>query len=199
MKEVRVKGKKVEKKKERVFIGLIIAFIMISSVLGYFGSQSNAVTVLYNKVKFTGASNGMYTATINKHNFRFNFLPQQLVNMSFNSSVLAPLRQTRLIYITADFKSPLIQSISESEYLFGQNLMQMGIYAIGGYTTNTTTGLPRITCGNATVITPVMIFEYANRSSVRLENQCIHVAAGNRFDFLALKDRIIFSLLGILR
>ncbi len=199
MKKVRAKGKKDENRNQKIIIGLIIAFIMVSSVLGYYGAQSKEQAYTYKGIKFTAQKNGLLLAKISNHDFYFNYLPQSLVNMSFNSSVLDPLKATKLIYTTSDIKSPLIQSLSEAEYLLTQELMQLSIYSIGGYTTNTTTGRGRITCDNATAITPVIMFEYANKTSAYLEGQCLHIAGNSRLDLLALKDRMLYGLLGILR
>ena len=58
---------------------------------------------------------------------------------------------------------------------------------------------PKIDCGNATAFVPVVVFEKGNESSVELENFCVTVKAPSRYELLQLKDRMIYSLLGILK
>ncbi|MBW2987939.1 hypothetical protein DRJ48_01585 [Candidatus Woesearchaeota archaeon] len=199
MKRVRSIKKKESKRPQQLIIAGITIFIMLSSVLGYLGSRvGGGGSIKYKNFRFRVLENGMYATTIANKQFRFNFLPQALSNMSFDPSILAPIKQTRLLYTTSEFDSPIKESMSETEYLLGEGLYAMGKYTIPGYTTNTTTQRPVITCENATAFVPVIMLKYSNETKAWLEGNCLIIQANTRVDFLAYKDRILYGLLGVL-
>jgi hypothetical protein len=197
MKKVRYQKKENQKKKQNLILGGIIIFIMVSSALGYFGSQGTAQRFEYKGLRFELLDSGMLKARLQDREFQFNYLPQSLENMSFNSSALSPLLQTRLVYTTSASDSPMKAAIAEADYLLQRELFTLGLYVVEGFTDNTTSR-PVISCLNASAFVPVILFEASENTEVSLEDSCIIVRASSRLDFLALKDRMLYTLLGIL-
>ena len=97
MKKIRDKAAQKEKHKEKLILGGIIIFLMVSSVMGYFGSKGGGANYRYGDYKFKKATDGYYVTKYNGVLFRFNFLPQALVNMSVNEKGLELLKGKQLL------------------------------------------------------------------------------------------------------
>lgn len=67
-----------------------------------------------------------------------------------------------------------------------------------GFTTNNTFDMPIITCEDATPVVPIIYFKQSNQTKVSLEENCIIVEARNNIDILRIKDRLLYSMLGII-
>ena len=196
MKKIRHAPKEDSKRKEKLVLGVIIAFIMVSSILGYFGSQGSR-TVRYNGHKFRILDNGMYSTQVDGQTIGFNFLPQHLGNMSYMDAAVAELSGKRMAVTTSDPQSKMARTIAEAEYLLVDSLFRLKIYPQPSYLTNGT-DRPVASCLNATEFVPVILIEQSNETTVEVVDHCVVMKAGNRLDFLAFKDRLIYGLLGIL-
>jgi hypothetical protein len=197
MKKIKESGAKQKSSKEKTLIGVIIGLLMVFSVLGYFGSQNGSSVFRYNGLKFTQMSSGMLALKFQGASFRFNFLPNQL-NTTPGAEAVPILKGKNMIYSTSDPVSPASESIAEAEFLFDEALANAKIYPVPGFIAPTQSQRKVITCLNATETVPVVFFEQRNESAVKLFGNCVKITAPTRLDFLAIKDRIIFGILGIL-
>jgi hypothetical protein len=73
-----------------------------------------------------------------------------------------------------------------------------GIYSMPGVAEESDEySQPLVDCGNATAILPVISIVEANETNAWLDNDCI-VLEANEYTTIALKDRIMYAMLGII-
>ncbi len=199
MKKIRYKTKADEKKKQKLIYGLLIAFIMVTSVLGYFGSRGNS-SYRYNNIKFTRLPNTqLFVTKIKGMEFRFHYLPQWVDNLTIPQEIIAKIRDSQVMYTTYDYNSSFATVDAEVEFYLTEALSEISKYVLPGFITRTNTKRPLITCANATASVPVIYLGKSNITELRLNNSCITFKAPTRAEFLAYKDRLLYGVLGIIQ
>ncbi|MBI2124310.1 hypothetical protein HYT92_00820 [Candidatus Pacearchaeota archaeon] len=190
---------KENKGKKRWGLMLFIVLIMIGtsfSVFLYGGSPANEV-VRYNDIKFVG--NGqMWTAKINERKAAFSFLPQEVEDIPVNGSVASLLQNRLEIDVTSDFNSTFKEQIASAQYQMGLTLSAYGIYMRQGFTKNSTYNAPVMTCKDATSNVPVISFKNGSSTRIDLDGSCIIAEASSNQDFIRVKDKLLYLLLGVL-
>ena len=91
------------------------------------------------------------------------------------------------------------QSIALAQYQMGLTLEAYNIFIREGLTENNTFNLPIITCNNSTANVPVIYFKQGNSTKIYLDNDCIVAEALTGADFIKSKDKILYSVLGVLK
>ncbi len=199
MKKVReLKKNKDSKTVQKVIIGGLIAFIMVFSILGFFSNNYNQTKKMnYNGFNFYITSKGMFLKYDGRP-IQFQYYPASLENMSYNDNINNLLRSAKQIYVTSDANDTLVQPIGAVKYLFASTMASVSKYVQNSYTTNAT-GLPVITCANATADTPVIYFYTSNETSISLQNNCVKITAYDQNGFLSAENRILYGFLGVMK
>ena len=190
---------KERKEKKKLGLILFIVFIMIGTSVSFvfFGFSPATERVKYNGFSFVNNGN-IWIAEINGREAAFSFLPGEVEN------ILAEDFSKRLqgkfeIDATYDSNSTYKESIALAHHQMGLTLAAYSIFVRKGFTTNNTFNLPIITCDNATINVPVVYFRHGNATNININNNCIIAEASANADFIKVKDRLLYGILGVMK
>tara|TARA_Y100000310_G_scaffold47186_1_gene43805 strand:- start:31818 stop:32405 length:588 start_codon:yes stop_codon:yes gene_type:complete len=187
------KGKKV--------FGYILIFIMFGSVFtfiffGFNSSTSSSGVVDYNGFEFV--NRGTYWSTIiDSREALFTYLPDDLGFIFVNNDATSRLRNKVQIDITSDFEDVFAEPIALAQFQMGITLNNFNVFVRGGFTSEHE-NFNVLTCDDASGFVPVIYFRSANTTKVYLEGNCVIAEASNGADVIRIKDRLVYSILGII-
>ena len=176
-----------------------MAFIMIGSVFGviFFGYNQQENKVKYNNAVFV-EKEGLWSAKINNKEAVFNYLPTDVTDVDIESAVLDRISDIIEIDPTSEVNNSFKEYIALAQHQMTLTLNNFNIYVRVGFTTENEFNMPIVTCKDATSNVPVVYFIESNQTKVYLENNCIIAEGKDGFDFLRIKDRLLYSIFGIL-
>lgn len=191
-----------EKNKEKKKWGLIlfIIFIMIGTSVSFvflgFGQQNELIK--YNGIKFVGYAD-RWEAKINGKPAAFSFLPNEVENVPASDDAIAKLHGKFEIDATYDLNSSYKEPIALAQHQMGLTLAAYDIYLRKGFTSNNTYSIPIIRCEDSTQNVPVIYFRHGNITGIHAEGNCIIAEANANADFIRVKDRILYGVLGVVK
>lgn len=189
-------ARKEKKSKWGAILVFFIAFIMISSVIGFlYGGQRNQFK--YKDLKFTRTQN-QWTTIINNQKLIFDYFPAEVEQINLSSDIITSLLNKPEIDTTSQINDTFSEEIALAQFNMALTLNILNVYIRRGFTTNNTFDLPIITCEDATIAIPILYFKQSNQTKITLENNCIIAEARDNFDILRIKDRMLYSMLGII-
>ena len=193
------------KNKTKLFMAIFIAFIMISSVLGFALLQSfgglglignNRETFTYNNLEFTQSQSGFYSTNFQNKEILLVSDPRTLNNVKVPQISINELNNAEKIYVTQDStqNTQSIQSLLMGN--IGQFLIpRVQVACISD--TKECVNLPLITCNDATQTIKVIYFEESNETDIIYENNCLTIKGSSDIQTLRKIDKLILTLLGI--
>jgi hypothetical protein len=184
-------------KRKRTVLSVIIVLIMSLSVLGYMIDRQDSSSNKYNGFKFIQTSKGWKT-NVDGAELYFYYTPNQVENINLSEEIINLLRNGIQFYQTSNVSSASKQTIALVEFELNEIFLRQNKYAVNSFTTENEFSLPIITCLNATQYNIILLYEKSNETNVLNNRYCINVRARNDNDFLALKDRIAYTLLGVM-
>lgn len=188
--------RKEKKSRWGTFWVIFISFIMISSVIGFlYGGETDQFK--YKGLKFRRTQN-QWSAIINDRQLVFDYFPTEVEQINLSEDIITALLNKPEIDTTSDTDDLFSEEIALAQYNMAITLNNLNVYIRRGFTTNSTFGLPIITCKNATFAVPVVYLKRSNQTAITLENNCIIAEAENNIDILRAKDRLLYSMLGII-
>jgi hypothetical protein len=178
--------------------GLGIIFLMTASVIGFMWSDGGDVS--YGEYQFKQSGN-QWTTEINEGVATFYTLPQEVDYINLSSSALGVIKNTRMIYMTFDPDELDLTYIDLVRFDLEDSLPRyFEIFAVSGMTDESDDyDLPIVTCANATQFTPVIYMRSGNKTGISYENGCIIAEASINFNFVRIRDRILYGLFGIIK
>ncbi len=188
--------RKEKKSKFGAFVVFFIVFIFVSSIVGFIYSGETD-SFKYKDFKFTRTQTQWFT-TINNQRLSFDYFPSEVEQIELSEETKTILLNKPEIDITSDTDDIYIEDISLAQYNMGISLSTLNIYVRSGFTTNNTYDMPIITCMDATLAVPIIYFQHSNQTKVTLQDNCIIAEARNNMDILRIKDRILYSIFGIM-
>ena len=191
---------KEKKQKKRWGLILFIVFIMIGTSVSFvfFGFSPATERVKYNGFSFVNNGN-IWIAKINGREAAFSFLPSEVESVSAFEDFSKRLQGKFEIDVTYDLNSTYKESIALAHHQMGLTLAAYSIFVRKGFTANNTFNLPIITCDNATINVPVVYFRQGNTTNIHIENNCIIAEASANADFIMVKDRLLYGMLGVMK
>ena len=191
---------KEKKQKKRWGLILFIVFIMIGTSVSFvfFGFSPATERVKYNGFSFVNNGN-IWIAKINGREAAFSFLPSEVESVSAFEDFSKRLQGKFEIDVTYDLNSTYKESIALAHHQMGLTLAAYSIFVRKGFTANNTFNLPIITCDNATINVPVVYFKHGNATNINIENNCIIAEASANADFIMVKDRLLYGMLGVMK
>lgn len=182
-----------------VFLLLILASIVIGFTIGSVIPQGGETVLKYGNFKFSKKGN-FWSTYINNKEALFVYYPTDVADIAFDEKTVSLLINRFEIDSTSDFNDTLKEGIAYSQYELG-NMMKFHFdsYLRVGFSANNSFNMPVITCSQATEAVPVIYFQYGNSTKIVSENNCIIAAAQSRNEIVRIKDRILYTMLGILR
>ncbi len=186
-----------EKKKGKnwwAIIFLVFLVIGLSSSFVFFGFGGEGKQT-YNGKKFYFKGDH-WEAKINGQIAGFSFPPDKVSVMFVPPETAALLSGKIQIDTTSSQNDTLKQNIALAQYQMGLTLAGYNTYVRSGFTENAS-GFPIITCAVASPFAPVILFEQGNKTNASIDGNCITIRAKDSQDLLLMKDRLLFSALGI--
>lgn len=181
---------------KKTWMGLIIVFLMISSVFGFvfsFGGGGSNVQE-YSEVKFRYVNN-QWMARINGEDRGFLFFPGDLEYIDVPGEAKALLEEPG-IAVTYDPASNLSENFAEAQYYFEVQLDSKFIER--ALTNSEGTSLPEKSCADATPTQPVILLTQEDESAIRVEGSCIIIASYDSFAVYQQTERVIYAVLGVM-
>jgi len=178
-------------------MSIFIVVIMTSSIIGFMNSDESHN---YNGFKFTAKENKWQTK-VDGQMHQFDFLPSDVDVLVIDPAAIDRIKNTNVLFLTFD---PTLEDLSTIDLLRFELSAKLpaltGIISLtnAAHSNSTTYDLPLITCANATTLVPVMDIGYANFTKVAMDGNCIDVKARFPVDLIAIKDRILYEVLGII-
>lgn len=186
-----------KEKSKQIGMSLIIAGLMIFSVFGVIlGTQSNELR--YGKFKFKQDSN-QYLLTIDGKQIPFYTLPYDSEYINVSDIIVNKLKEAYFISLTFNPNKdvdnlPLIElaRFDFAQYMDGKVVVN-GVLE----SSETYANLPLIDCSNATLQTPVVVFNISDRIGVVDVDNCIFLNARGP-EFIRLRDRLLYAYYGVI-
>jgi hypothetical protein len=190
--------KKKEKSKQ-IWMSVIIAGLMVFSVFGVLLSNQTSNELRYGKFKFTQVGN-YYVTKISGKEIPFYTLPLEAETINISSIVTNTIKESYFVTLAFDPNSgaenlPVIElaRFDLTQYLDGKIVSSAVTNLSSEYAS-----LPLADCTNATLKTPVIIFNISNTAGVVDADSCIYLNGKGR-DILRLRDRILYSYYGVIK
>jgi len=185
--------------KNKKILVFFMAFVMIGSVFGviFFGNNRQENKAKYNDFLFVQKQEGWSTDIDGREVF-FNYLPDDVADLELEKNVLGAFGNLVELDTTSESNNSFKEQIALAEHQMVLALSNFNIYVRGGFTAENEFGMPVITCGDATPNVPVIYFRESNETKVYLQNNCIIAESKDGPDFLRIKDRLLYTILGIL-
>ncbi len=190
---------KKEKKKWGTIIFMVFIIIGLTSSFVFFGFSDGggSQNARYNGFTFTNNGN-VWITNINGIPAAFNFLPEDVEGIFAFEDFSNRLRNKFEIDVTYDSNSTHKEAIALAHYQMAMTLGAYNVYLRQGFTANNSFNLPVITCEDATQNVPVVYFKTGNISRIYAENDCIIAEASDNADFIKIKDRLLYTILGVM-
>ena len=102
-----------ESNRKKAFLGIFIAFIMVSSMVGYMWGSS-AQRVKYNSYKFIRTETG-YLLQLGEKEAQFKYFPEMLENLEFPYEAEFLLNGKIMFYLTYDPNSTYKKTFSQKK------------------------------------------------------------------------------------
>ena len=190
-------------KREKKFLStknimsIFIVVIMISSVIGYMWGRGSEESFKYGRYKFLRRSN-KFVLNIDKTELAFDHFPSNVEDINISSEILNKFLNKVEIDTTSDDNSKWREGIAVAQYDLEIFLNIKGTYLVNGLTTENDYEMPVIVCENATIKVPVVYFKESNQTKVWINKGCIIAEAKSETEFIRIKDRLIYGLLGVI-
>jgi hypothetical protein len=179
-------GKK--KKRNQIVVGLVLAFVMLTSVIGY-SFMSGEKPTATNKITYKGFNfinqNGFWTLTIGSYNFAFTYNPNEVPKINSQINLLNQY-SGKPLYISS--KNPSI------ELEIYRNLDQVILrrqYACLQTENCTDASFPIKTCDDNFII-----IQESNNIDIKKDKNCIFIQ-GPRENLTAVTDEFLFKIIGV--
>lgn len=190
-----------EKKKfwsKQNIVSLFIVLILISSVIGFIWGRGGIQREKYGGYSFIRKGNEWVLKT-DIAEIAFDYFPTEVEYINLSSEIASRMLNTFEIDSTYDVEDPYVEGIALAQHGLSQVLGYMNIYLRKGLTAENEYGLPVIICEDATITVPVIYFKKSNQTRIYLEDDCIIAEASEEIDFIRIKDRLLYGVLGIIK
>ncbi len=188
-----------KKKDNKKLLSILLAFVLVSSMLGIIVSNDTKETYEYNGFEFTQQGEYWYFQH-NGNNYRVLNYPASLESLDFDPNIAMQIKATKMVYITVPVTGVNLEYIGSSAFDLSQFLGEQGIYPITGISDDVEGyELPHITCANATIPIPVIAFQQSNETKAYSDQYCLILTANSGYDYMQLKDRLLLEYLGVIK
>ena len=177
---------------------IVIVILMLSSTIGYvFKGNSNKK---YGDSSFSRTDDGTWYTKINGKQIAFNYFPSDIEDINLSNEIINKIKNTSMVYFTYNPENNYREGIAVINLELTNILLRdFKVYSANGLTKNNTFNTPIIGCNNATTLIPVIYFNESNQTNIYLNNNCIVLNGRTGNDFLALKERLLYGLFGIIK
>lgn len=191
------KRKKSLIRKEVLWSGFIV-ILMVGSVFGiiFGGFNDSSESIEYKDYKLTASQKGWILKDEGK-NYLFSFDPKSLENLKVSDDAINMLKTSPQIDFTSDPDSAYKQVIAQAEYDILSVLSSKNKYSEIGFVSESEYDVPIFVCSRESEI-PLVYLKDGNETKIYTNGSCIIAQSSNSDNFFALRDRIIYSILGVM-
>ena len=191
---------KEKTQKRRWGLMLFIVLIMVGTSFSVFlyNDSPQAQVAKYNGIKFSN-DGSKWTAKISGKYAAFSFLPSEVMDIKSPPELNNLLSSRIEIDVTSEFNSTYKGPIAIAQ---DQMSLVAGVYDIylrTGFTANNSFKFPVITCNEATTAVPVIYFLESNLTEITVKDNCVIAKASSETDFIRVKDRLVYGMLGVMK
>ena len=187
-----------ENKLARNLVTIFIVVLMVGSVIGYMFGRDSGEILKYNDHKFLKRGDKLILK-VNKVELKFDYFPSNVEDIAVDSEVLGKFLDKVEVDSTSDNNCKWKTGIAVAQFDLEIFFNTIGIYFVKGLTTENEFGMPIIGCEDATSKTPVIYFKESNQTKIFINGNCIIAEAKSEIDFIRIKDRLIYGLLGVIK
>jgi len=190
------KDERAKRRKANLVMSLLIVFLMTTSILGYTSTRDSTTTFRYNGYLFRQQQDSFgvkkWVTRVDGKTLIFDYSPKQLEAIN-----LSP----KLVMLSFDpSKTTALNYMDKARFDITNALYSKGIRVVSGVSNKTKYyNLGIITCANASIPFPVIFLKIGNQTRITLENNCVVMEAQENYEILALKDRLLYSIYGIMK
>ena len=192
-----------EGKTKKVLLSIVIGFVIVSSVIGFtfsaipFGLQPQDTSLKYSGYEFFPTQNGVGTI-IDDQIYEFTNLPGDVENLDIGD-ITSKISNSPMVYVTSDPNSSLASAISGVEFTMGRVLEKnYNTFIEVAFTAGNPHGKRIITCEDATVFIPVLLFNFTNTTTdITEQNNCVIINVDSEVSLNRIRDKIVYELLEI--
>ncbi|MDD5086907.1 MAG: hypothetical protein PHV16_04090 [Candidatus Nanoarchaeia archaeon] len=189
--------KKTKKNRSGFWFVIAIAFLMLTSTIGYVFKGGSSYK--YNGFSFSGSEDGRWIAKINGKNMIFYYHPENLENINISQDIINNLKNTNMVYFTYDINNTYREDIAAINLELSNILWNdFKIYSSNGLTSDNDFNIDIINCSNATKANPVIYYKKADNTSIDIQDYCIILNGRTGMEFMALKERLLYGLYGVI-
>ena len=204
--EQRKKKKKSKFFNKKTVIGLLVAFVMVSSLLAAWQGGSTALDP-YNGYKFKTKGYDQYGeynvfGKVNDEWIEFWYHPSDLEQMEVSALVIPTLKNSKMVYLTFDPDDKQISEIELARMELSESFAyEYNIFPLIGVTANATEyqDFPIVDCRNATQLIPVLYLKSGNETKINQEGNCMYLYSIDVVKFRPIIDRIRYGLYSVMK
>jgi len=190
------KDNKLSKILVLAFMGFTLIGMTFSFV--FYGFNDGNAKANYKGFKFKlDRQNSVWVAKINGAYAGFSFLPNEVEDINISAS-LENLKNKFEIDTTSDMNDTNIEAIALAQHQMGITMQNYNIYIRQGMAAANKYNISIINCSMATPAVPVVYFKTGNKTQILQDGDCIIAEARNGQDTIRAKDRIVYSILGVM-
>ena len=189
-----------EKKLGKILVMAFMAFTLVGMTFSFvfYGFSSAEQKVKYKDFKFVyNQQSQAWMVKVQDKYAAFSFLPDEVRGMNITAD-LAMLRQKPEIDSTYDLNDTNADVIALAQHQMGLTFQNYDVFLRAGAISENSYNLPVINCSIATPNIPVIYFRTSNLTMISQQGSCIIIESNRDVNFLMAKDRILYSILGIL-
>jgi len=205
MKKHLTRSEAAKRKKTNLVTALLLAFLMISSIAGYMSNRNSLNVVRYNNFVFRqeqdSYGNLRWYSKIDGKEFVFDYNPKLLENINVSPVIRDRILSSKYVILTFEPSDRFTMNyFDRARYDFGSVLYTKGINVASAIAnTSEDYNLTIMTCDNSTQQIPVIYMFKGNKTEIRMEGDCIILECSENYEILALKDRLLYSILGVMK
>ncbi len=214
----------MEKKKKGPFSvkSILVWFFIITmtfSIGGFFLSNNSTTQSVYYNGYNIYSQNNLWNTKLNGRVYSFTYSPAELGDISMDPKVKDILLNTQGAYLTFDPNATDLSNIEIARFQTVQDFGNyFGIYIKEGIARpDSNYKLPVITCANATALIPVIYMKPVSLNIIGSGNfsgtsgnlnttgnriyadgNCIMLEGDSSY-FVAMKDRIVYAMIGVMK
>lgn len=182
------------KNKGAIYVAIFIAFIMVTSIVGFFYGGSEEERFSYNGFLFERVGEKWVT-TVDGKRIDFDYLPNDVNYVNLSEEAKMTIINSKMIYITYSQNQSNLEEIALAQFSLSQRLSELNIFLQSALAEENEFGLAVIDCQNATAFVPVIKFKWSYKDEIIINDNCI-VLDGNPSK---LKDRLLYGIYGIIK
>lgn len=186
-----------KKRKQHIIFGIIIITLMAVSVLSV---TTTTQKHYYNGFKFVQDEKGYWHLKLNRKDLVFNYLPEDLEDIDL---IRSDLSDNLIITFDSSFNEYDLRTLDSLRFdlynsLNGYNNILLSYGIADESLKDIYKSLPIITCENASSIYTIIYLTRGNFNISNNNNNCIKINYKRNEEILAIKDKIIYLMIGVM-